>query len=127
MTAREVKIPGADHPITIEPSTDEIVVTVAGKVVASTRDALVLREADYPPVNYIPVKDVDFGLLERTDQATYCPYKGWAGYYSIPAGGGSSVDAVWRYDEPYDAVAAIKDHVAFYPDRVDSITVRPTA
>jgi uncharacterized protein (DUF427 family) len=99
------------------------VVTVAGKVVADTSRALTLQESTYPAVQYIPIEDVDKSLLERTDTATYCPYKGDASYYSIPVGGDRSVDAIWVYETPYDAVAEIKDHVAFYPDRVDSIVV----
>jgi len=59
-------------------------------------------------------------LLERSAHATYCPYKGDCAYYSIPAGGESSVDAVWTYEDPYPAVAVIKDYLAFYPDRVDT-------
>jgi uncharacterized protein (DUF427 family) len=86
---------------------------------------LTLREASYPPVQYIPRKDVDTALLERTDHATYCPYKGDCTYYSIPLGGERSVNAVWAYEAPYAAVAAITDHVAFYPDRVDAIEERP--
>ncbi|HEX3592917.1 MAG TPA: DUF427 domain-containing protein [Pseudonocardiaceae bacterium] len=115
--------PGADHPITVEPSGVRVVVTVAGRTLADTRSALVLREADYPPAYYVPLTDVDTSLLERTDHATYCPYKGDAGYYSIPAGGERSANAVWTYESPYPPVADIKDHVAFYPDRVDSIEV----
>jgi uncharacterized protein (DUF427 family) len=120
-----VKIPGADHPITIERNAHRIVVVVAGRVVADTRAALTLREASYPPVQYIPLKDVDTALLERTDHATYCPYKGDCAYYSIPLGGERSVNAVWTYEAPYVAVFAIKGHVAFYPDRVDAIEERP--
>jgi uncharacterized protein (DUF427 family) len=60
-------------------------------------------------------------LLKRTDHHTYCPYKGGCAYYSIPLGRDRSVNAVWTYEAPYAAVAAIKDHVAFYPDRVDAI------
>jgi uncharacterized protein (DUF427 family) len=86
---------------------------------------LTLREASYPPVQYIPRRDVDAVLLERTDHATYCPYKGDCTYYSIPLGGERSVNAVWTYEAPYAAVAAIKDHVAFYPDRVDAIEEWP--
>ena len=82
-------------------------------------------EAKYPAVHYIPRKDVDMSLLERTDHATYCPYKGDSAYYSIPLGGERSKNAVWTYESPYDAVASIKDHVAFYPDRIDSIEERP--
>ena len=81
---KTIKIPGPDHPITIERNAHRIVVVVAGRVVADTRAALTLREASYPPVQYIPLKDVDTALLERTDHATYCPYKGDCAYYSIP-------------------------------------------
>lgn len=121
--ARTVKIPGPDHPITIERDPSHVVVKLAGKVIADTHDALTLREAAYPAVLYIPRKDVDMTLLERTDHATYCPYKGECAYFSIPAGADRSVNAVWTYENPYDAVAQIKDHVAFYPDRVDAIEI----
>ena len=82
---------------------------------------LTLREADYPAVQYIPCENVDFSQLERTDHTTYCPYKCECSYYSVPAGGEKSVNAVWTYKDPYPAVAQIKGHVAFYPDRVDEI------
>jgi uncharacterized protein (DUF427 family) len=121
MTDRPIKQPGPDHPITVEANPARIVVTVAGQVVADTTDALTLREADYPPVPYIPLKDVDQSLLERTDNASYCPYKGDASYYSVTPGGEKSVNAVWTYEAPYAPVAEIKDHVAFYPDRVDEL------
>jgi uncharacterized protein (DUF427 family) len=120
-TARPIKIPGADHPIAIGANRQRIVIRVAGRVVADTRAALTLREARYPAVQYIPRKDVDMALLERTDHATYCPYKGDCAYFSIPFGGARSVNAVWSYESPYSAVAAIKDYLAFYPDRVDAI------
>ncbi|MFZ0423710.1 MAG: DUF427 domain-containing protein [Xanthobacteraceae bacterium] len=122
---KTIKIPGPDHPITIERDPKRIVVTVAGRVVADTRDALTLREASYPPVRYIPRKDVDVALIERTAHATYCPYKGDCSYYSIPLGGERSVNAIWTYETPYAAGSAIKDYVAFYPDRVDAIEERP--
>ena len=120
-TTKTIKIPGPDHPITIERSLKRVVVSVGGAVLADSRDALILREASYPAVQYIPRKDVDMTLLKRTDHHTYCPYKGDCAYYSIPLGGDRSVNAVWTYEAPYAAVAAIKDHVAFYPDRVDAI------
>ncbi len=121
MTAKPVKLPNADHPITIARNPRRVVVSLAGKIIADTTDALVLQEAAYPAVQYIPRKDVDMSLLRRTDHASYCPYKGDAAYYSIPAGGERSVNAVWTYEDAYPAVAAIKDHLAFYPDRVDAI------
>ena len=111
--AQPMKVPSPDHPITIEPNPARVVVSIAGRVLADTRNALTLREASYPPVQYIPLKDVDASLLERTSHATYCPYKGECSYYSIPIGGDRSVNAVWGYESPYTAVAQIKDHVAF--------------
>jgi uncharacterized protein (DUF427 family) len=118
---KTVKIPNADHPITIEPSAGRVRVLAGGKVIADSRNALILRESDYPPVSYIPRGDVDMTALARTDNATYCPYKGDAAYYSIAVGGERAVNAVWTYEAPYEAVATIKDHLAFYPDRVDAI------
>jgi uncharacterized protein (DUF427 family) len=118
---KTIKIPNADHPIVIEPSTTRVRVTVAGRVVADSRGALTLRESDYPAVYYVPRSDVDMSLLERTDHQTYCPYKGEAAYYTITNGGERTKNAVWTYEAPYDAVTGIKDHLAFYSDRVDAI------
>jgi uncharacterized protein (DUF427 family) len=115
------KIPGPDHPITIAPNPNGVIVKAGGQVIADTRGALVLQEASHPPVQYIPRKDVDMSKLERTDHATYCPYKGECAYYSIPIGGERAINAVWSYEAPYDSVAAIKGHLAFYQDRVEQV------
>jgi uncharacterized protein (DUF427 family) len=122
MTDKPVKIPGPDHPISIELNRSRVVVKVGGKIVADTNDALTLREASYPPVHYIPRQDVNMAALSRSEHTTYCPYKGDASYYSIAAGGDRSRNAVWTYESPFEAMAQIKDYVAFYPDRVDEIT-----
>lgn len=121
VSRRPILQPGPEHPITIEPSDGKIVVWVAGRVIADTQQALTLREADYPPVFYVPLEDVESSSLEASDHIIYCPYKGHCSYYSIPIGGEKSLNAVWEYKQPYDAVAEIKDHVAFYPDRVERI------
>jgi uncharacterized protein (DUF427 family) len=121
---KPIKIPGPDHPISIERDTGRVIVSVAGGIIADTREALTLSEAHYPAVHYIPRKDVNMTLLARTNRMTYCPYKGDAAYFSIPAGGERSIDAVWTYEAPYAAVADIKDHLAFYSDRVDMIEIR---
>ena len=121
MTDKPIRIPGPDHPIAIAPAPGRVVVRLGGKVIADTKRALILREASYPGVKYIPRQDVDMSLLERTDHATYCPYKGDASYFSLPVGGERSRNAVWSYEQPYAAVAEIRDHLAFYPDRVDAI------
>jgi len=120
-TTKPIRVPGPEHPITIERNPKRVVVSVAGRVIADTRDALMLREATYPAVAYVPRKDVDMSALERTEHATYCPFKGDCAYYSIPAGGERTVNAVWTYEAPYPAVREIKDHLAFYPNRVDAI------
>jgi uncharacterized protein (DUF427 family) len=124
MADKVVKIPGADHPISIEVNPSRIVVKIGGKTVADTSAALTLREASYPSVQYIPRRDVDMTALTRSEHTSYCPYKGDASYYSIPVGGDRSVNAVWTYETPFEAVAQIKDYVAFYPDRVDEIINR---
>ncbi len=124
MSSKPIRIPGPDHPITITPAQEHIVVTVAGRRIADTRAALTLQEAAYPPVRYIPRKDVDMTQLQRTSHQTYCPYKGECAYYSIPAGAERSVNAVWTYEAPYAAVSEIREYLAFYPDRVDAIGLR---
>ena len=121
MAEKLIKIAGPHHPISIERNSSRVVVKVGGKIIADTSAALTLREASYPPVQYIPRRDVDMAALARSEHTTYCPYKGDASYYSIPAGGGRSLNAVWTYETPFEAMAQIKDYVAFYPDRVDEI------
>jgi uncharacterized protein (DUF427 family) len=121
MADKPRRIPGPDHPISIEANSSRVVVTVRGKVIADSRSALTLREASYPAVQYFPRADVDMAALTRSEHTTYCPYKGDASYYSIPAGEDRSVNAVWTYEAPFEAVAQIKEYVAFYPDRVDEV------
>src|SRR5258706_15452582 len=121
MNSKPIKIPEPDHPITITPTKGRVTVTVNGKRIADTREALTLKEAAYPLVQSSPRKDVDMTQLQWTEHQTYCPYNGYCGYYSIAAGGERSVDAVWSYEAPYVAVSAIRECLAFYPDRVDAI------
>jgi len=113
----EVLVPGPDHPITVEPTGEHVVVRAGGVVVAESDRALTLAEAGYPPVQYVPIEDVDPGVLRPTDTSTHCPYKGDASYWTVSLDGdrGDLVDAVWGYPHPHDAVAAIAGHVAFAP------------
>lgn len=120
-----MKLPSSDHPITVEPNPNRVVVTLGGVTLADSACALTLRETTYPPVHYIPREDVDMALLEHSQHATHCPYKGDASYYSIRTGDRLADDAVWTYEAPYQAVAAIKDHLAFYPKKVDAIEETP--
>lgn len=118
MTDRKILVPDVNHPIAIEPSQSPIVVRSGARQIAKTIRALSLSEASYPPIQYVPRDDVDMSQLKRSAHTTYCPYKGEANYYSIPALGEAGVNAVWTYEAPFDAVGAIATHLAFYPDRV---------
>ncbi len=120
---KEIKIPGPDHPIAISPAQGKVRVTVAGRIVAESTGALRLEENGYPPVYYLPRSDADMSLLVRTTHHTYCPYKGDCTYYSIAIGGTKSEYAVWTYEKPDEAVADIKEYLAFYPTRLDAIEV----
>jgi len=120
MSSRPVLQPTEQHPITVAPTGRHVVVRVNGEVVAETDGALTLQESSYPAVHYIPLTDVNRKLLRPTATATYCPYKGEASYYSVVTAAGDTVDdAIWTYEEPYEAVATIAGHVAFYPDKAD--------
>ncbi len=118
-----MKKPGTDHPITVEPAAETVTVVFNGKTIARSSQALKMQEASYPPVHYIPLADVDGAVMAKTAHRTWCPYKGDASYYTVTVGIESAENAVWAYEAPYDAVAAIAGHVAFYPDRMDSVTV----
>ncbi len=123
--ARDVKIPDATHPITVRPTGSRVTVRVGGVTVAETDDALSLAEATYPVVQYVPLGDVDQTVLRPSDSQTYCPYKGEASYYTVQLPDGrTETDLIWTYERPYDAVAEIAGHVAFYPNRSE-ITVEP--
>lgn len=118
---KRISIPGAEHAISVEPNPMRVRILLRAKVVADTRRALVLREAGLGPVQYIPREDADMSLLERTDHRTYCPYKGDCSYFNLRIGEHLAENAVWSYESPYPAVAAIGRHLAFYPNRVDAI------
>jgi uncharacterized protein (DUF427 family) len=122
-----MKLPDASHPIAIAPATQRVRVTHGGRVIADTRRALALKEASYPVVHYIPREDVDMSALSRTQHATHCPYKGDAAYFTLAADGRVSENAIWTYEAPFPAVRAIAGHLAFYPQRVDSIELLPLA
>jgi uncharacterized protein (DUF427 family) len=123
MQDKPIRVPGPDHPISIEPNPARVTVTVAGRIIADTRAALTLREAAYPPMQYLPRADVDMSQLVRSSHTSYCPYKGECSYYSIPGGGELSVNAVWSYEHPYAAVGRIEGYLAFYRDRIGALDI----
>ncbi|RYG96934.1 MAG: DUF427 domain-containing protein, partial [Alphaproteobacteria bacterium] len=118
MTGKPIKIPGPDHPITVTPFAGKVVIRAEGRVIVETTRALALKEASYPPVFYVPRADADMMALERSSHQTWCPYKGQASYFNLPTGNAGS-NGVWSYESPHAAVAEIKEHLAFYPDKVE--------
>ncbi len=118
MTSRPVLTPGPDHPITVERNSNRVQVRAGDTKIADTANALTLREAGHPPVQYIPRGDVDMAQLKRSTHSSYCPYKGEAAYFDIPALGERGANAVWTYEQPYAAVAEIAGHLGFYPSIV---------
>ncbi len=113
-----MKLPGPDHPITITANPRRVRVSAGGVVIAETADALTLKEANYPAVQYVPREDANMKLLKRTERVTHCPYKGDANYFSIEADGKTVENAIWTYENPFPAVAEISGRLAFYPDKV---------
>lgn len=109
------------HRITTERAGVPVRVTSNGEVVADTREAIALRETGYAVVYYIPRQDVRLDRFVRSAHTTYCPFKGHASYYSLVDG---PQNVAWSYEQPYDEVAVIKDRLAFYPSKVDSIVAR---
>ena len=111
-------IPDEKHPITVTPTPGRVRVVSGDTVVAETSAGLTLREEGYPPVQYVPISDIEPAVLKRSDTTSYCPFKGDASYYSVQTPDGTIQDAGWTYEEPYDAVAHIRGYVAFYADNV---------
>jgi uncharacterized protein (DUF427 family) len=117
--------PAPGHPITIARNASRVRVIFAGQIIADSTRALTLHEAGYAPVHYIPRADVAMSLLKPSARASYCPYKGDANYFSIVADGRTADNAVWSYEQPFPAMAAIAGYLAFYRNRVDKIEESP--
>jgi uncharacterized protein (DUF427 family) len=116
--------PGPDHPITIETISSPVRILLAGDAVLASETHLELREATYPSALYLPRAELDLSRLQRSDHKSWCPYKGEAAYFHIRAATGELIEnAVWTYETPFQAVAEIKDALAVYASKVDSIEI----
>ena len=107
----------------LERTDSHLVVQFAGVTIADTIAGYRVLETSQPPAFYLPPEDVNFEFLEPTLSTTFCEWKGSASYYSIRVGDRVSPDAAWTYRDPTDRFLAIKDHLAFYPQRVDACYV----
>src|SRR5678815_169880 len=122
-----MKTPGPDHPITLTPATRRWRAMYSGHVIADSNEAIILQEANYPPVVYFPREDVAMDYMSRTDRSTHCPYKGDAAYYTVLMNGHIAENAVWTYEQPYPAMTLIAGRLAFYPDKVEIYEVDDAA
>ena len=107
-----------EHRITVSPAGKPVRALFGGEVIAETREALAMQEGEYPLVYYFPRQDVRMERLERSAHSTHCPFKGDASYFSLRGG---PPNAVWSYERPFDEMAAIRDYLAFYPDKVEIV------
>ena len=105
-----------EHRIETKPAGVRVRVTFKGELIADSRDAIRLEESKYPPVYYLPRKDVKMDRLARSEHRTHCPFKGDASYFSLKDG---PPNAVWSYEQPYDEIGIIKELLAFYPDKFE--------
>jgi len=105
-----------DHRIDVSPANARVQARFQGELIADTREALAMKEGDYPVVYYFPRKDVKMDRLERSTHGTHCPFKGDASYSSLKGG---PQNAVWSYEQPFDEMAPIREYLAFYPDKVE--------
>ncbi len=122
-----MKIPGPDHPITVTLNPKRVRARIDGHVIADTTEAMSLQEASYPAMNYFPRKDVEMGFFAKTALHTACPFKGEASYYTITIDGNVMENVVWSYEDPYPHMQAIKELIAFYPDKVEVYEVEDEA
>jgi uncharacterized protein (DUF427 family) len=122
-----MKTPGPDHPITIEPAADRWRARLGSHVIADSNDALVLREASYPPRVYFPRTDVAMEYMTRTQKQTHCPYKGDAAYFTTFLDGEFHENLAWSYEAPFPAMEAIAGRICFYPERVELYEVDDAA
>ncbi len=112
-----------DYEITTDTVQQHYQVRFNGALIADCHEPMLLSESRHHPVYYIPKSDLAMDYLERTAHESYCPFKGHARYWTIVVDGKRAENAVWAYDDPYDELPQVRDHVAFYPDRVDEITI----
>ncbi len=107
------------HALVIKPHPGRVAVIFAGRTVVDTDRALDLVEGSMRPVLYVPRQDADMSAFVPTERHTHCPFKGEASYFTLKVDGREAQNAVWTYETPLPAAAAIAGHLAFYPDGIE--------
>jgi uncharacterized protein (DUF427 family) len=111
------------RPPRVAPSSEHVVVTHAGVVVADTTSSLRVLETSHPPTYYVPLDAFADGVLRPGEGASWCEWKGHAAYLDVVVGGDVLPAVAWTYPTPSKGFEALVDHVALYPGRVDRCTV----
>lgn len=111
------------RPPRVEDVSKHVRVVFDGTVIADTSRAKRVLETSHPPVYYIPPEDIKMEFLHRTQQTTYCEFKGRAGYYTVRVDNKETPEAAWFYPAPVKGYEALKDHVAFYPSKMEACYV----
>lgn len=112
-----------DYAVDIAPAGTRVRVEYAGRTIAESDHALLVKETRHADVFYLPRTDVDMSLFTATQHSTFCPFKGHASYWTLKIEDAEESDVVWSYEKPYDEVAGLKGYMSFYTDRVQ---VTPT-
>ena len=110
-----------EHRVALEAKPGRVRALFAGETIADSTRAHLVVESRHEPVVYFPRGDVRMDLLEKVSDTTFCPFKGTASYWTIEVGGRKAASAVWSYEEPFDEVAELTNHMAFYLDRIDAM------
>ena len=115
-----VPVPGDPaHWVHVSESPRHVRVIFDGQTIADSKQAKLVRESDVLPVYYFPDRDVDKEHFTKSHDKTLCPYKGEASYWSIVRAGRRTENAVWSYQNPLPAAAAIANHFAFEWNKMD--------
>jgi uncharacterized protein (DUF427 family) len=112
-----------DHELRVTPCKKHVRIYMEDRLIGDSYDALILKETGQDPVLYIPINDLKNINITPSYKQTYCPFKGRARHYHVIYNNTFIRDALWTYEKPYDWVAEIKDHVAFYPGKIDEIKI----
>ncbi|MFC1833500.1 DUF427 domain-containing protein [Thermodesulfobacteriota bacterium] len=111
------------RPPRIEPTSKSVRVVFNEVVIAESTRSLRVLETSHPPVYYIPKEDVAMEYLRPSERVSGCEWKGIANYFTVRIGEREALDSAWGYKYPKPEFRAIRDHIAFYPSKMDACFV----
>lgn len=111
------------RPPKVDPTDKRVQIVFNGVTIADTTNAKRVLETSHPPTYYIPMNDVKMDYLTPTPRRTMCEFKGQAAYYTVSVDGQTEANAAWHYPTPTERFRALKDHLCFYPSKMDACYV----